>query len=140
MAGSRDRAEARLRAAESCDETMLVAVVRGRIVGAASVRWTGGCAPPDPWLFGVHVAAEVQRTGIGSALVRIGEDIARNRGADHMTLDVDVDDARAILFYEALGYAIVQPHQHHWRSVDPRTGAVLNEGWVATLIMRRPLR
>ena len=76
----------------------------------------------------------------GSTLVRIGEDIARNRGADHMTLDVDVDDARAILFYEALGYAIVQPHQHHWRSVDPRTGAVLNEGWVATLIMRRPLR
>ena len=139
LSGSPDRAEARLRAAESGDDSMLAAVLSGGIVGAVSIRWRGGCDPPNPWLYGLYVAAAVQRKGIGRALVRACEDIARRRGAEHMSLDVDIDDAGAIGFYEVLGYTVVRNHQHHWRSLDPATGAVLNEGTAPTLIMRLPL-
>ncbi|MFF5214592.1 hypothetical protein [Micromonospora sp. NPDC000442] len=62
------------------------------------------------------------------------------RGADAMSLDVDVDDEAAVSFYEGLGYVIVRPHQHRWRAVDPRTGAVTGEGTASTWIMRRHLR
>jgi ribosomal protein S18 acetylase RimI-like enzyme len=140
LAGSRLRAEARLRAAESGDDSMLVAVLSGDIAGAVSVRWTAGCDPPHPWLYGLHVAPRIRRQGAGRALMRAAEDIARQRGADRMTLDVDIGDTRALAFYEVLGYQVVRPHQHHWRSLDPRTSAVLDEGTAPTLILRAPLR
>jgi ribosomal protein S18 acetylase RimI-like enzyme len=136
LAGSRDRAEVRLRAAEDGEETMLVAVLASGIVGAASIRWSQGCDPPNPCLYGLHVAAETRGRGIGRALVRAAEELGRQRGADHMSLDVDVDDARAISFYEALGYTVIRHHHHRWRSLDPRTGAVINEGTAPTVIMR----
>jgi ribosomal protein S18 acetylase RimI-like enzyme len=140
LAGSRDRAQARLRAAELGDDSMLVATLSDEIVGAASIRWTGGCVPPHPWLYGLHVAAQAQRKGIGRELVKAAEDIARQRGADHMTLDVDIDDARAVTFYEALGYTAIKHHEHHWRTLDPRTGMVVDEGTAPALIMRQSLR
>ncbi|MCW3819177.1 GNAT family N-acetyltransferase [Micromonospora sp. DR5-3] len=130
----------RLKAAEHGEEGMLVAVLASRIVGAESIRWSQGCDPPNPWLYGLQVAAEFRGQGIGRSLVRAAEELGRRHGADHMSLDVDVDDARAIAFYEALGYTVVRHHQHHWRSLDPRTGAVINEGTAPTLIMRRLLR
>ena len=139
LAGSRDRAETRIRAAGRGDDSMLVALLADAIVGAASIRWTGGCDPPNPWLYGLYVAAEVQRRGIGRALTRAAEDLARQRGAGHMSLDVDIDEAGAITFYEVLGYTVVRPHQHHWRALDPRTGVLIGEGTAPTLIMRRPL-
>jgi hypothetical protein len=56
-------------------------------------------------------------------------------GADHMSLDVDEDDARAITF-EALGNTVVRHHRHHWRSLDPAHRAVINEGTAPTLRAR----
>lgn len=140
LAGSRDRAEVRLQAAEEGGEEMLVAVLASRIVGAESIRWSQGCDPPHPWLYGLQVAADVRGRGIGRTLVRAAEELGRQRGASHMSLDVDVDEAGAIAFYEALGYTVVRHHQHHWRARDPRTGAVTGEGTAPTLIMRHALR
>jgi ribosomal protein S18 acetylase RimI-like enzyme len=140
LAGSRLRAEARLRAAAAGDDSMLVAVLSGDVAGAVSIRWTGGCDPPHPWLYGLHVAPRIRRRGAGRALMTAAEDIARQRGAGRMSLDVDVGDTRALAFYEVLGYAVVRRHEHHWRSVDPRTGAVLDEGTAPTLILRTALR
>ena len=139
LAGSADRAAARLQAAAGGHDGMLVASGPGGVVGAVSVRWTGGCRPPHPWLYGLHVAAANRREGIGRALVRAAEELARRRGADRMTLDVDVDDTAAIRFYEALGYAAVEPHLHHWRAVDPRTGETTGEGTAPTVIMQAPV-
>jgi ribosomal protein S18 acetylase RimI-like enzyme len=140
MAGSADRAEMRLRAAEHGDETMLVAVADAEVLGVTSVRWADGCDPPHPWLYGLHVAADHRRRGIGRALMAAGEDVARERGAAYLSLDVDRADDRAVGFYRGLGYRTVRPHEHRWRSVDPHTGAVLATGTADTWIMRRPLR
>jgi hypothetical protein len=69
LVGSPDRAEVRLQAAVRGVEDMLVAAVSSRIVGAASIRWSGGCDPPNPWLYGLHVAAEVRRHGVGAPII-----------------------------------------------------------------------
>jgi ribosomal protein S18 acetylase RimI-like enzyme len=140
MAGSADRAEIRLRAAEHGDETMLVAVIDAEVVGVTSVRWSDGCDPPHPWLYGLHVAAGHRRRGIGRALTAAGEDAARERGAAYLSLDVDRADDRALSFYRGLGYRRVREHEHRWRSVDPHTGTVTATGTADTWIMRRALR
>ena len=140
LAGSRERAEVRLMAAERGDESTLVAEVVGGIVGVVSVRWDEGCDPPNPWLYGLQVSPEHRRLGLGRSLVRAIEDAASQRGADQVSLDVDLDDDAGTRFYEDLGYVPLGAHQHHWRSLDPHTGAVLDEGTNPTLIMRRALR
>ncbi|MBQ1048145.1 GNAT family N-acetyltransferase [Micromonospora sp. C51] len=139
LAGSRDRAEVRLQAAERGEEAMLVAVAADHVVGVVSVRWRDGCDAPNPWLYGLAVVAPARRRGVGRALVEAGEAAGVARGAAAMSLDVDVDDVAAIAFYQRLGYVVVRPHQHRWRALDPRTGAVTGEGTVSTWIMRRHL-
>ncbi|MEV6491316.1 GNAT family N-acetyltransferase [Actinoplanes sp. NPDC051633] len=139
LAGSRDRAEVRLQAAARGDDSMLVAVTAGVVVGVNSVRWRDGCDPPHPWLYGLAVDASHRRRGIGTELVRAAETMSSERDAGTVSLDVDVDDPAAIAFYEQLGYVIARAHEHRWRAIDPRTGAVTGEGIVPTWIMRRPL-
>ncbi|MEE6261111.1 GNAT family N-acetyltransferase [Plantactinospora sonchi] len=140
LAGSRERAEVRLQAAERGNEDMLVAVVAEDVVGVVSLRWLDGCDAPNPWLYGLAVVPSARRRGIGRALVEAGQATGAVRGADMMSLDVDVDDDAAVRFYERLGYVIVRPHEHHWRAIDPRTGGITGEGTAATWIMRRQLR
>ncbi|WBB46793.1 GNAT family N-acetyltransferase [Verrucosispora sp. WMMA2044] len=111
-----------------------------RVVGVVSVRWRDGCDPPNPWLYGLAVVASARRRGIGRALVGAGEAAGAARGAEAMSLDVDVDDEAAVSFYARLGYVIVGPHRHRWRAIDPGTGAVTAEGTASTWIMRRRLR
>jgi len=139
LAGSRDRARVRLQAAEHGEESMLVAVVAGNVVGVESVRWRNGCDPPHPWVYGLAVVTQARRRGIGRALVEAAEGMSVARGAGHVSLDVDADDAGAMSFYESLGYRVVRSHEHHWRSIDPDTGGVTAEGIAPTWIMRRTL-
>lgn len=140
LAGSDDRAEVRVRAAEQGDEEMLVAVTANHVVGVVSVRWHDGCDAPNPWLYGLAVVDSARRRGIGRALVEAVEAAAAVRGADAVSLDVDVADDGATTFYRRLGYVTVRPHEHHWRAVDPRTGEVTGEGTAPTWIMCRRLR
>lgn len=139
LAGSPQRARVRLQAADHGGDSMVVAVLPPRVVGVVSIRWRHGCDPPHPWLYGLHVAATCRRQGVGRALMGAAEDLARRRGVDCLSLDVDTDDDTAQSFYAALGYTFVRPHNHRWRSIDPSTGAVLSEGVVPTLVMERSL-
>ncbi|MFC6023492.1 GNAT family N-acetyltransferase [Plantactinospora solaniradicis] len=139
LTGSRDRALVRLQAAQHGDDSMLVAVRSSTVVGVESIRWRDGCDAPHPWLYGLEVAAGLRRQGMGRALVLAAEVLSRQRGAGQLTLDVDTDDDAASAFYSALGYTVARPHRHHWRSLDPHTGAVVAEGYAPTLIMRRAL-
>lgn len=126
-----------MHAAEAGTEVLLVAERDGAVVGTVSVQREGRCDPPHPWLYGLHVRAQVRRAGIGTALVRAAEDAVGRLGATAVSLDVDRDEDHLVAWYRRLGYTTVGPHEHRWRAVDPATGEVTAEGTAATWLMRR---
>jgi ribosomal protein S18 acetylase RimI-like enzyme len=52
------------------------------------------------------VAADQRSAGVGAALLRAAENIARDRGFDTVKIAVMSGNARAQLFYEANGYSV----------------------------------
>jgi ribosomal protein S18 acetylase RimI-like enzyme len=50
------------------------------------------------------VTAEARRMGVGTALMRAGEEWARERGLPALSLDVWSTNERALAFYRGLGY------------------------------------
>jgi GNAT superfamily N-acetyltransferase len=94
------------------DGVLLVAWLDGRPVGDVFLarhpaeepevrRWLPGV----PRLVHLEVAGELQRRGIGTALIRAGEDSARRLGHRRLALGVGVDNPGARRLYERLGYA-----------------------------------
>jgi ribosomal protein S18 acetylase RimI-like enzyme len=138
--GEHDRVLVRVAAALASTEDMLVAVADGAVRGAVSIRWAGGCADGLPWLYGAEVEEGYRRRGIGTALWHVAEGRCRDRGAPMASLDVEATNADARRLYERLGYAVVGPHRHHWRALDPTTGEVVAEGDSDPWRMRKPLR
>jgi GNAT superfamily N-acetyltransferase len=61
--------------------------------------------PGVPMLDHLEVLERLQRRGIGTALVRAGEDTARRLGHRRLALGVGVDTPGARRLYERLGYA-----------------------------------
>ncbi|MGC0333260.1 GNAT superfamily N-acetyltransferase [Streptomyces sp. SAI-170] len=97
---------------EAGTSTYLVAWLDGRPVGHTEVRW-GGCAdervraarPGCPEINALAVWPETLRSrGIGSALIRAAERLARERGRTAIGLGVDDDNPRAAALYARLGY------------------------------------
>ncbi|WP_041822114.1 GNAT family N-acetyltransferase [Streptomyces davaonensis] len=96
---------------EAGDCAYLVAWLDGRPVGHAEMRWTG-CADPQvrdatkgcPEVGGLEVAAELRSRGIGTALVRAAEKLARERQLTVVGIGVGKDNPRAAALYERLGY------------------------------------
>ncbi|MGW4302537.1 GNAT family N-acetyltransferase [Streptomyces sp. NPDC004376] len=96
---------ARQRAGEC---TYLVAWLGGRPVGSAEMRWIG-CAAPEvaldcPEIGGVAVRPEERSRGIGTALIRACEELARERGLEVVGIGVAEDNPRAAALYARLGY------------------------------------
>jgi len=139
FAGSEERAYWRLQGSDAGTEALLVAEYGDELAGVVSVRWDAPCDPPNPWLYGLYVRPDVRHCGAGARLVRAAEALAASRGSSVMSLDVDRDEDALVTYYERLGYVRAAPHLHHWRSVDPRTGAVLAEGDADTWLMRHVL-
>ncbi|MFD3617305.1 GNAT family N-acetyltransferase [Streptomyces sp. NPDC058676] len=89
--------------------TYLVAWLDGRPVGHTEMRWLG-CAAPDvtvdcPEIGGLGVWPEELRSrGIGTALIRAAEDLARVRGLTTVGIGVGVENPRAAALYARLGY------------------------------------
>jgi GNAT superfamily N-acetyltransferase len=90
---------------------LLVAWFEGRPVGDVFLD----CDPAEEpefrrWLPGVprldhlEVLGPLQRRGIGTALIRAGEDAARRLGHDRLALSVALDNPGARRLYERLGY------------------------------------
>ena len=87
----------------SGDVTYLVAW-RGPVpVGIAVLRWHPRVR--DPEIGNLSVPAALRGQGIGTALVRHAEGLARERGAARITIGVDQGNPRAAALYERLGYA-----------------------------------
>lgn len=112
---------------------LLVAWLEGRPVGDVVLTWEPADEPEvRRWLRGVprlvhlEVLGPLRRRGIGTALIRAGEDLARWLGHEQLALGVGVDNPDARRLYERLGYAdwghgtVVgtwQEHDHNGRPV-----------------------
>lgn len=81
---------------------LFVAVVGPRIVGTAMADYSGHRG----WIYMVGVDPELQRRGIGEALVRAIEERLRAGGAPKINLQVRGDNAEVVAFYEKLGYRV----------------------------------
>ncbi|WP_329341391.1 GNAT family N-acetyltransferase [Streptomyces sp. NBC_00663] len=117
---------ARLARQEAGESTYLIPWLDGRPVGHAEVRWTG-CAAPEvraahpgcPEINGLLVRPEQLRSrGVGSALVRAAEKLARARGIGVMGLGVAGDNPRAAALYARLGYRPTVDYVDRWAYVD----------------------
>ena len=81
-------------------ESLLVAEIAGRVVGALIAAWDG-------WrgnMYRLVVTGEHRRQGIGLALVREGEERLHARGARRVTALVAREDERARGLWRAAGY------------------------------------
>ncbi len=92
-----------LQAMRSGDDTVLCAVVRSQVVGAAVMRFGIDEARLDLLL----VAPPWQRAGVGRRLVEWLEASARTAGASVVFLEVRARNAGAQAFYRRLGYRVV---------------------------------
>jgi len=101
-------------------ELSLIAEIDGRIVGVAALVIT------NAELRACYVAPEANRSGVGSALVRKLEQVARDQGLALLELDSSVTAAP---FYEALGYETPELGEH----------VLANEQRIACVKMRKAL-
>ncbi|MEV0741392.1 GNAT family N-acetyltransferase [Streptomyces sp. NPDC050549] len=127
-ASSRVRRFARQQAGRG---TCLVAWIDSRPVGHAEVIWDG-CAAPEvraalpvcPELNGLGVRPPRLRSrGIGGALIRRAEELARERGRTVLGLGGAADDPRAAALYARLGYRPLTDYVDRWSYLD-RDGSV----------------
>lgn len=87
-------------------ETFLVAEEGGRLVGFTSLRVVPAIDPtPYAEVTDLFVVEDARRRGVGTALVRHCEDLARTRGAATLVLLTGHANPDAQAFYRRLGYA-----------------------------------
>lgn len=106
---------------EDTSSTLLVAVLDGQLAGFVTVR--EGEMPDDPILVPrrlavvdmLAVAKDRQRRGLGRALMEGAHSWARDRGIDHIELNVWEFNQQAITFYHELGYTTAS--RLLWRSL-----------------------
>jgi ribosomal protein S18 acetylase RimI-like enzyme len=93
---------------------LLVAERDGEVVGTLIAAWDG-------WrgnMYRLTVGEECRHEGIGTALVRAGEDYLRGRGARRVTALVAFDDDAAGGFWDAAGYRQDQEIGRRVRNLD----------------------
>lgn len=62
---------------------------------------------PVPYLANLSVSKAARQSGIGSKLLEVSEDVARDWDAELMVLQVEEDNADAIRFYKKRGWEFV---------------------------------
>jgi ribosomal protein S18 acetylase RimI-like enzyme len=102
---TREQAAARL-AATAGVETTFVAAVNDTIAGFACLRLVPYMSGDEPYaeLTDLFVAARFRRRGVGQALIRRVEQVARERGAAEVIILTGHDNAAAQSLYRSLGY------------------------------------
>lgn len=91
-------------AQERGDSLMLLAVAGGFPVGQVWLDFARSGGAKRPLLWAIRVFPPLQGRGIGSALMRRAEALAKARGAEEVELGVECDNEGARRFYERLGY------------------------------------
>ena len=95
-----------LAAVEKGERLSAVAEAGGRVVGHVEVR-VGRCYEGHTGVLGIAVKRGFRELGIGTELMRMAEQLARERGLRLLTLEVFATNSRAIHVYEKMGYRIV---------------------------------
>jgi GNAT superfamily N-acetyltransferase len=126
LVGDRARALVRVRAAADGREDMLVAVADGKVRGALSVRWSGGCDGGLPGLYRAQVEEGYRDRGSGTALWPAAEERCRATTGVHRAHCDRVGGPRCS--------RIANGTRHH---VLPRRATPLT-GWTSVLV-RAPL-
>ncbi len=62
----------------------------------------------------IDVMPGAQGKGLGSMLMKAAEDELRNAGCDYVSLEVAVDNERALRFYKKHGYAVLKVLPHYY--------------------------
>lgn len=83
-------------------DLLFVAVHHGDIVGSIMAGYDGHRG----WLYAVAVHSKHRRVGLGTILVRHGEDALRRLGCGKINLQVRSTNESVVRFYEHLGYAV----------------------------------
>jgi RimJ/RimL family protein N-acetyltransferase len=97
----------------------------GRQVGHAAVEET----TPGVLTIGMAILAEARGRGGGRALLAAVQDHARTSGAHKISLEVWVDNVRAIALYAAAGFEIEGLRRDHYRRRDGRLRSTLIMAW-----------
>lgn len=103
-------------------EEVLVAELRGRVVGVVTVQDRGEALE----LINIDVPRELQGRGIGTRLVRFVEDRARKEGKQAVTLGTSRNAAgvawRSLPWWQSRGYRITHEEENAWtRAIGPGT-------------------
>jgi ribosomal protein S18 acetylase RimI-like enzyme len=85
----------------------LVATVDGEPIGRATLDFAAARAPGATLFRNAWVEPEWRSRGIGAALVRRAEEIARARSYEALDLLVRTDNPRALALYRRLGFEVV---------------------------------
>jgi GNAT superfamily N-acetyltransferase len=77
-------------------------------VGVCQLRYRWGIwlASEDCWLEDLYVRDDARRTGVGSALVELAIERARERGCRRMELDVADENTAGKALYERHGFSV----------------------------------
>ncbi|HSW37665.1 MAG TPA: GNAT family N-acetyltransferase [Candidatus Saccharimonadales bacterium] len=89
-------------------ESILIAEREGEVIGTASIMEDGSRA----FIFGLAVAAEQQRQGVGSQLMAEAESLLKSRGYEEVHILVDDGDDELQAFYERHVYD--PGHAYRW--------------------------
>lgn len=99
----------------------LVATQQKRVVGFViadqfhSRRWSRAMGR----IITIDVLPEAQGTGIGDAMLTAAEEMLRQAGCDYVSLEVAVDNSRALRFYKKHGYSVLKTlPRYYLDSVD----------------------
>lgn len=82
----------------------LLAEREGDALGIVSVGRSSDDNPKTSELFGLWVSPEARGTGVASALVRAGANLAREQGQTQLTYWVGSDNGRGVAFASGFGF------------------------------------
>lgn len=86
-----------------------VAEEGGRVLGFQSLKraWPGNPYDvPEGWgIIGTHIRPDAGRRGIGRSLFAVSLTAARSAGVHHIDASIGTDNAPALAYYRAMGFA-----------------------------------
>jgi ribosomal protein S18 acetylase RimI-like enzyme len=126
--------------------TYLVAWADGRALGHALVRWGGATNPELRWRLDEHdghpyveallVHPSFRSRSVGSQILDAAEVLVRRQGLDRIGLAVAVENTRARVLYERLGYRDLDigEFDNAWSYVDEHGNEVAESETCAYLV------